>query len=250
MGGRTPKQYLTLDRLPILVHPVACLARHPRIELVVVAAPADHVARTERVLARSLGSLAAVSSVRSLDGARARGTRDAARALGRRRTATPARARAARCRVVVVAGGAERQDSVARALDAVPAAIDVVLVHDAVRPFIDQALVDRVLAAASDAGAAICALPITETVKRVTDDIVQQTVDRSGLWAVQTPQGFRAELLREAHDKARRAGLLGTDDAMLVERLGHPVRVVRGLPENIKITTPADLRRARAWAAR
>jgi 2-C-methyl-D-erythritol 4-phosphate cytidylyltransferase len=74
---------------------------------------------------------------------------------------------------------------------------------------------------------------------------VERTLDRSGLWSVQTPQAFRADLLREAHEKARRDGVVGTDDAMLVERLGHPVRVVRGLVENVKITTPDDLRRAR-----
>jgi 2-C-methyl-D-erythritol 4-phosphate cytidylyltransferase len=84
-----------------------------------------------------------------------------------------------------------------------------------------------------------------ETVKRVVDGVVESTLDRSTLWAVQTPQGFRAALLREAHEKARRDGIVGTDDAMLVERIGHPVRVVAGLTENVKITTPADLRSAR-----
>jgi len=79
----------------------------------------------------------------------------------------------------------------------------------------------------------------------VVDGVVESTLDRSTLWAVQTPQGFRAALLREAHEKARRDGIVGTDDAMLVERLGHPVRVVPGLAENVKITTPADLRSAR-----
>jgi 2-C-methyl-D-erythritol 4-phosphate cytidylyltransferase len=96
-------------------------------------------------------------------------------------------------------------------------------------------------------GAAICALPVAETVKRVRGGLVEATLDRSALWAVQTPQAFSAPLLREAHDKAVRDGAHGTDDAMLVERLGHPVRVVPGRPTNIKITTPEDLRRARAW---
>src|SRR5207245_2127984 len=104
--------------------------------------------------------------------------------------------------------------------------------------------------AAVEEGAAICALPITETVKRVRAERVEATLDRSELWAVQTPQAFRVDLLREAHEKARRDGVVGTDDAMLVERLGHPVRVVRGLAENVKITTPEDLRRARALAGR
>jgi len=80
----------------------------------------------------------------------------------------------------------------------------------------------------------------------VREGVVDATLDRAGLWAVQTPQAFRADLLREAHEKARRDGVSGTDDAMLVERLGHPVRVVPGLAGNVKITTPEDLRRARA----
>jgi 2-C-methyl-D-erythritol 4-phosphate cytidylyltransferase len=147
--------------------------------------------------------------------------------------------------VEVVPGGATRQDSVWCALQAAPADADIVLVHDAVRPFISRALIDAVIAAAATHGAAICALPIAETVKRVRDDVVETTLDRVGLWAVQTPQGFRAALLREAHEKARRDALVGTDDAMLVERLGHPVRVVTGLAANVKITTPEDLRRAR-----
>ena len=140
-----------------------------------------------------------------------------------------------RAPVLVVQGGGMRQDSVWLALQAV-------------RPLITRGLIDAVVGAGAESGAAICALPITETVKRVRQDVVETTLDRSELWAVQTPQAFRAALLREAHEKARRDGVVGTDDAMLVERLGHPVRVVRGLAENVKITTPEDLRRARrAW---
>ena len=148
--------------------------------------------------------------------------------------------------VEVVTGGATRQESVWCALQAAPGDAEIVVVHDAVRPFINRALIDAVVTAAAASGAAICALPIAETVKRVRDDVVEATLDRAGLWAVQTPQAFRAALLREAHEKARRDGIVGTDDAMLVERLGHPVRVVPGLAGNVKITTPEDLRRARA----
>ena len=147
--------------------------------------------------------------------------------------------------VTVVAGGATRQESVRLALEAAPPGVRVALVHDAVRPFITRALVDAVLAAARADGAAICALPVAETVKRVHDGVVETTIERAGLWTVQTPQAFHAEVLREAHDKARRDGVAGTDDAMLVERLGHRVRVVPGLAGNVKITTPDDLRRAR-----
>lgn len=147
--------------------------------------------------------------------------------------------------VAVVEGGATRQESVWKALRAAPDDVEIVVVHDAVRPFIDRRLIDAVVAAAAEHGAAICALPIAETIKRVRGGVVEATLDRSELWAVQTPQAFRSALLREAHDKARRDGAAGTDDAMLVERLGHPVRVVPGLAGNAKITTPEDLRRAR-----
>ena len=147
--------------------------------------------------------------------------------------------------VQVVEGGATRQESVWCALQAAPPEVEVVLVHDAVRPFITATLVDAVVAAAAAHGAAICALPIAETVKRVREGVVETTLDRVGLWAVQTPQGFRAAVLREAHEKARWDGFVGTDEAMLVERLGHRVHVVSGLAANVKITTPEDLRRAR-----
>jgi 2-C-methyl-D-erythritol 4-phosphate cytidylyltransferase len=130
-------------------------------------------------------------------------------------------------------------------MQAVPDEVAVIVVHDAVRPFITRALVDQVVAAARTGGGAICALPIAETVKRVRDAVVEATVDRRALWAVQTPQAFRAELLREAHEKARRDAFLGTDESMLVERLGHPVAVVPGLRDNVKITTPDDLARAK-----
>jgi 2-C-methyl-D-erythritol 4-phosphate cytidylyltransferase len=152
------------------------------------------------------------------------------------------------CRKVraVVAGGAERQESVARGLAAVPPDAAWVVIHDGVRPCVTPALVARTVAAARDHGAAIAALPIAETVKRGVEGWVTETVDRSGLWAVQTPQAFRADLLREAHRRAVADGVLGTDDAALVERLGVRVRLVPGLPGNVKITRPDDLPLARA----
>jgi 2-C-methyl-D-erythritol 4-phosphate cytidylyltransferase len=131
------------------------------------------------------------------------------------------------------------------AMQAAPDDLEIIVVHDAVRPLITRRLVEAVVRAAAESGAAICALPVAETIKLVRDDLVEKTLERSGLWSVQTPQAFRADLLREAHEKARRDGVVGTDDAMLVERLGHPVRVVQGLTENVKITTPDDLQRAR-----
>jgi len=147
--------------------------------------------------------------------------------------------------LTVVPGGATRQESVRLGLEALRPDLGLVVVHDAVRPFITRRLIDAVLDAARRAGASTCGLPIAETVKRVRERLVEATVDRARLWTIQTPQAFRAALLREAHDKARRDGFTGTDDAMLVERLGHDVRVVPGSPDNVKITTAQDLRRAR-----
>jgi 2-C-methyl-D-erythritol 4-phosphate cytidylyltransferase len=208
IGGSTPKQFLTLRGVPILALTARHFARHPATSQIVVAAPAAYVARTARLLARHVS----------------------------------------RRELMVVSGGAERQDSVWEGLRAVSSDTEIVVVHDAVRPFVTRALLDAVLAAARAGGAAICALPIAETIKRVRDGVVETTIDREGLWAVQTPQAFRVDILREAHEKARRDGVVGTDEAMLVERLGHPIRVVRGIPENVKITTPSDLRRARRMA--
>jgi 2-C-methyl-D-erythritol 4-phosphate cytidylyltransferase len=139
---------------------------------------------------------------------------------------------------------------VARALAAVPSPVPWILVHDGVRPCITRDLVHRVVEAARAHGAAIAALPVTETLKRGRDGWVEETVPRDGLWAIQTPQGFRADVLREAHRRASAEGVLGTDDAALVERLGVPVGLVPGLPGNLKVTRPEDLPLARQLLAR
>ena len=151
------------------------------------------------------------------------------------------------CRKVraVVAGGPERQESVARGLAAVPSEAPWILVHDGARPCVTPELVRRVVEATRAHGAAIAAVPVAETLKRAAEGWVKETVPRDGLWAIQTPQGFRADLLREAHRRARADGILGTDDAALVERLGAPVCLVAGLPGNLKITRPEDLPLAR-----
>jgi len=114
---------------------------------------------------------------------------------------------------------------------------------------LDAALVARVLGATASHGAATCGIPVRETVKRVQDGAIEATIPRQGLWLTQTPQAFTRAVLWEAHDKARRDGFAGTDDAVLVERLGVTVAMVQGLAQNLKITTPEDLQTARAWAA-
>jgi 2-C-methyl-D-erythritol 4-phosphate cytidylyltransferase len=147
--------------------------------------------------------------------------------------------------VEVVEGGAERSDSVAKALARVRPDIDFVAVHDAARPCLVDAWIDKVFAAAEKSDAAILAIPVAGTLKRVgNDDKILESVDRSGLWEAQTPQVFRRQLLLDAY--ARRDERPATDDATLVERLGHPVTVVAGSPMNLKITTRDDLRLASA----
>lgn len=147
---------------------------------------------------------------------------------------------------VVVAGGPTRSASVRRGLEAVPPGADVVVVHDAARPFASPHLFGAVLAALAEEGpdgrlpaGAVCAVGVVDTLKRVDPErgTVAGTLDRDSLVAVQTPQAFRAEVLREAHA----AGGDATDDAALVEALGATVRVVPGDPRNVKLTTPADL---------
>lgn len=142
----------------------------------------------------------------------------------------------------IVAGGAERQDSIAAALKAVAPAAEWVAVHDGARPFLTVELLERVIMAARTTGAAIVALPVKETLKQGgADGLVTATLDRRGLWSVQTPQVFRREWLDEAYHEAAQRGWQATDDATLVERMGYPVKLVPGEETNIKITTPGDL---------
>ncbi len=205
-GGRTRKQFRTMGGRPVLAHTLAVFQASSRIEGVIVVVPVDSLA-----VARHLVSRFAFDKVRS-----------------------------------VVAGGDTRQASVTQGLRALPPDCRYVMVHDGVRPFVTEELVEAVLEAAVKDGAAVAGLPVRETIKRATGGWIQGTVDRDGLWSIQTPQAFRLDLLRTAHERAQREGFVGTDEAVLVERLGHPVRLVPGLPENLKLTTPADFTLATA----
>lgn len=149
-----------------------------------------------------------------------------------------------------VAGGERRQDSVRHGLSEMSPGVEVVLIHDAARPFADVALIDRVIAGAVEAGAALPAVPARDTVKRVDLDrlLVTETLPRGQIWLAQTPQGFQREVLA-AMMAASKADLDVTDEAMLAERMGHPVRIVRGDDRNVKITTPEDLAAARGALA-
>ena len=138
-------------------------------------------------------------------------------------------------------GGPERQDSVRLGLAALPAEIVWVAVHDAARCLVSVAEVEAVIRSARETGAAILARPVTDTVKRVRDDAIEETLDRSLCWVAQTPQVFRADLLREALDKAAAEAFVATDDAQLVEAIGEPVYIIEGDPTNLKVTHAADI---------
>jgi 2-C-methyl-D-erythritol 4-phosphate cytidylyltransferase len=149
-------------------------------------------------------------------------------------------------RVELVAGGEHRQQSVQNALNAVAASTDdIVLVHDAVRPFVTVEIIQEVIEAAKKYGAAIAGLPAVDTVKQVERTaegaLIKATIPRAGIVMAQTPQGFRYDVIKKAFDEAAADGFLGTDEASLVERSGHDVVVVMGSPRNIKITAPADM---------
>jgi 2-C-methyl-D-erythritol 4-phosphate cytidylyltransferase len=142
----------------------------------------------------------------------------------------------------LVVGGRERQDSVYNGIRKLDQDVQVVLVHDGVRPFVTQAMIAQCVDHARRGECVAVGVPLKDTVKEVDDrGIVQATLERSRLWAVQTPQAFPAGILRQAYEEAYAKRLSGTDDATLVERAGHRVRIIRGSYENIKITTPEDL---------
>lgn len=149
--------------------------------------------------------------------------------------------------VAVVAGGPTRQVSVANGLSAVHT--EQVVVHDAARPFVTKELVLAVLAALEGSDAAIAAVPMTDTLKQVDDARVQRTVERSSLWAAQTPQAFVTDRLRRAHERAALDKLDLTDDAALIEHAGGSVAIVEGDVRNIKLTTTADFALAESIAA-
>lgn len=211
IGGETRKQYLDLGERPVLVHTLARLANHPQVSAIHLVVPSADVVFCHAELV----------------------DRYRLEKIGR-----------------VIAGGAERQDSVRNGLEECGAADqDVVLVHDGVRPFFPQDQIGPLVQQASVEGAALLAIPAQDTIKEVFDGLVRATLDRRLLWQVQTPQAFRYERIREAHRRAHAGGYLGTDDASLIEWCGWPVAVLTGHPYNLKITTPADLALARALLA-
>ena len=152
-------------------------------------------------------------------------------------------------RLLVSAGGRERGDSVYAGLTDLPPEVRVVVIHDAARPFLDADTLDRVVAVARTGSGAVAGVPVMDTLKRVNDaDRVLETIDRTRLWRAQTPQAFPRDMIERAYAEARQQGIRATDDAALCERLGMPVRMVRGSERAMKITEEADFARAEALA--
>ena len=151
--------------------------------------------------------------------------------------------------VTVIEGGERRQDSVAMGLQQLQPGTDIVAVHDGVRPFVSIEDIENVVRQAAQSGAAILGVPIVDTVKQAEREFVESTLTREHLILAQTPQVFRMEILKQAFERAAIDEYYGTDESSLVERLGHPVAIVRGSERNIKITRPSDLTLARAFLA-
>jgi len=211
MGAGTPKQFLMLDGVPLMLHALRVLDRTPGVREVILVVPKE-----ERD--RALAEVVERHGLKKV--------------------------------LKVVPGGATRQESVQHGLNEVGEDVEIVVVHDAVRPFITEDRIERSIEAARKHGGAIVAVPMKDTPKQAGPDrLIQRTLDRTELWLAQTPQTFRRALVVEAYRTAAMAHVHATDDAALVERLGHKVAIVEGSWENIKITTPEDMILAEAILA-
>ena len=210
MGGTVPKQFQSLNGKPILYHTIKTLQNCETISEIILVVPEKEYETTNTDW---LSKLEIVKKV--------------------------------------VIGGEKRQDSVYNGFCEVSQDSEIVLVHDGVRPFLSQKMVADSIDAAREYGAAITAIPVHDTIKRVdTSGLVSQTIDREGLWRVQTPQAFRYSLLLDAFNKAKSENFYGTDEGALIEHLGEPVKIVEGLEQNIKITRPEDLELSKAFISR
>ncbi len=216
MGAETPKQFLELDGVPLVIFTLRRLAASPEIsEFLIATLAEEEAALSERIAKEKIGR--------------------------------PVR---------VVRGGGTRQESVGNALAQVGSDVEIVLVHDAVRPLVTREQSERAIAAAREYGAAILGIPALDTVKEVKRTsqpgdiaLITATVPRERIVLAQTPQVFRAHLLRDAYAKANRDGISASDEAGLVEHFGHDVYVVAGSARNLKVTRPGDMELARFYLA-
>jgi 2-C-methyl-D-erythritol 4-phosphate cytidylyltransferase len=207
MGGGTPKQFLSLEGVPIFVHTLRKFVSADAIDEIFLALRAEDMERVHKDIDREHFS----KSVR------------------------------------LVAGGPTRQETVALALAEAPEGTELVVVHDAVRPFIELEMIGRVVEAARKDGAAILGIPSVDTVKQVERQKILGTIPRERIVLAQTPQAFRCNIIQEAIARACADGFIGTDEASLVERMGLSVTVLMGSDRNIKITKPSDLPLARLY---
>jgi len=207
MGGSISKQYLELAGKPILAHTLTLFENHPLIEHIYLVVPADDIAYCQdQIVDRYM-------------------FRKVAR---------------------IVSGGLERQDSVSNGLDAVTQdGLDEpsrpILIHDGARPLFDCQHLSILIETVCNTGACTIGVPVKDTIKTVENSTITNSPERSQLWQVQTPQGFQYQLIRDAFERAAADGFVATDDASLVERLGHPVKMLEGDYRNIKVTTPEDI---------
>jgi 2-C-methyl-D-erythritol 4-phosphate cytidylyltransferase len=205
MESGIPKQYLPLAGIPVLVHTLQAFQRSAVIDEIFLTVPEQDIPEVRREMVLKYD----ISKV-----------------------------------ILVLAGGAQRQDSVRNALFHVREEHGIVLVHDGVRSFVSGELIDRAVAAAGECGAVAVGVPVKDTVKEVdAAGWVKKTVSREGLWLTQTPQAFHRSIIVNAYQRAASDGFYGTDDASLVERMGIRVRMIPGDCDNIKLTTPEDLLR-------
>ena len=209
MGGGTPKQFLSLEGVPIFVHTLRKFAASDAIDEIFLGLRVEDMER----------GLTEVNHERFLKP------------------------------VHLVPGGASRQETVARCLAEAPTTTEIVVVHDAVRPFIELDMIRQVVEAARKGGAAILGILSVDTVKQVERQTILGTIPRERIVLAQTPQAFRYNLLREAVDRAQAEGFCGTDESSLLEHQGHNVTILMGSDRNIKITKPSDLPLARLYIA-
>jgi 2-C-methyl-D-erythritol 4-phosphate cytidylyltransferase len=200
------KQYLLLDGIPLLVHTLRSFQEAPVIDDIILVVPPADVTRIQSDIVDAF----AMTKIRQ-----------------------------------IVAGGMERQDSVRNGLAVLPTDCEIVLIHDAARPFVSPALIEKAVDGAVREGAVAVGVRVRDTVKQCDrEGRVTHTLDREQIWMAQTPQAFRRAIIVAAHEKAKKDNFYGTDDAVLVERMEIPVRMIDSIPANIKITTTEDL----AWA--